>query len=164
MTRVGGGGVNTSTGGGGWGAGQYSPLAGHPSPQKSSIDAPPTPKYSQHPSMPHWHQGVVHRAHASVGLAGSPVGQINFSTIVLRPLGMTARVGKINKPPQTRHQTRKGLLSFRGILGGSKSQPMSGKPAVKVARGACAAQILPEGHLPLKTDYNHLFENSRGNL
>ena len=36
-----------------------------------------------------------------------------------------------------------GLLSLGGILGGGKSQPIPGKPAVKVAGGARAAQILP---------------------
>ena len=36
-----------------------------------------------------------------------------------------------------------GLLSLRGILGRGKSQPISGKPAIKVARGARTARILP---------------------
>jgi len=38
----------------------------------------------------------------------------------------------------------KGLLSLGGILGGGKSQPILGKPAVKVANGAHSADTAPQ--------------------
>ena len=37
----------------------------------------------------------------------------------------------------------KGLLFLGGILGGDKSQPIPGVPAIKVARGACGTDTPP---------------------